>query len=37
MRRVLKLALSALFALTLHFATNTAIADGHPDAKKLLK
>ena len=31
------LAVITLFALTLHFATNTAIADGHPDAKKLLE
>ena len=37
MRRVLKLTLAVLFALTLHFATNTAVADGHPDAKKLLE
>ena len=31
------LTIATLFALTLHFATNTAIADGHPDAKKLLE
>ena len=37
MKRVLKLTLSTLFALTLHLATNTAIADGHLDAKKLLE
>ena len=37
MGRVLKLTLAVLFALTLHFATNTAIADDHPDAKKLLE
>ena len=34
MKRVLKLTLSTLFALTLHFATNTAIADGHPRREK---
>ena len=31
------LTIVTLFALTLHFATNSAIADGHPDAKSFLK